>query len=204
MYWNAFWQGLALILTLIVAIGPQNILVLRHALMRKNAIFSAAITGFYDSVMLIIGIMGIGGLIAQHPTIRAALLWAGIAFLTYYGIRSFWRAIKKSSTSLTLDGSNAGGKMQIAMAAAAFTFLNPHAILDLFVILGGIGAQHPFDVRIAFLAGTIIGSNLWFYSLGIAGQIMSPIFQNPRAWRILDGLIGIVMLAIAIKLLLQI
>lgn len=122
MYWNAFCQGLALILTLIVAIGPQNILVLRHALMRKHAIFAAAITGFYDSMMLVVGIMGIGGLIAQYPTMRAAMLWAGISFLIYYSIRSFWRAIKKSSISPTLDGVRSGGKMQIAIAAAAFTF----------------------------------------------------------------------------------
>ena len=57
--------------------------------------------------------------------------------------------------------------------------------------------------RYLFGAGAATASVIWFYSLGIAGQLVAPLFAKPAAWKILDVLICITMWAIAAKLILQ-
>ena len=44
-------------------------------------------------------------------------------------------------------------------------------------------------------------SVLWFYSLGFGARLLAPLFARPVAWRVLDGLIALVMAAIALSLL---
>jgi L-lysine exporter family protein LysE/ArgO len=199
----AFWQGLGLILTLIVAIGPQNIFVLRHAVRRQHVAFTSFITGCCDSILLIIGILGVGRLMAAHPLAQILMLWLGVAFLYAYGLRCLYRTWRPEPLSIDFNGPAIISKWRITATAMAFTFLNPHAMLDFFVILGGIAAQYPENARLAFLGGAILGSNLWFWTLGLAGRLMSRWFQNQIAWRWLDAIIGAFMWLLATNLLLM-
>lgn len=85
--------------------------------------------------------------------------------------------------------------------ALALTWLNPHVYLDTFVLLGSVGSTHG-QARWAFAAGAILGSTLWFAALGLAARALAPVFARPIAWRVLDGLIAVVMATIAMGLLL--
>ena len=84
------------------------------------------------------------------------------------------------------------------LAVLAFTWLNPHVYLDTVVLIGSISAQ--YDDRLGFAVGAMLSSFVFFFSLGYGARILSPIFTRPRAWQILDVVIGIIMLAIALKL----
>ena len=74
--------------------------------------------------------------------------------------------------------------------AAAFTLLNPHVYLDTVLLVGSIGAQQPAALRGWFIAGASSASLLWFALLGFGARWLAPWFARPRAWQVLDGLIG--------------
>ena len=84
----------------------------------------------------------------------------------------------------------------------ALTWLNPHVYLDTFVLLGSVGSSHG-EARWAFAAGAIVGSTLWFTALGLAARALAPVFARPSAWRVLDGLIAVVMAVLAVGLVLS-
>lgn len=87
------------------------------------------------------------------------------------------------------------------LTVLAFTWLNPHVYLDTVVLIGSISAQ--YDDRMGFAIGAVSSSFVFFFSLGYGARVLSPIFARPRAWQILDVLIGIVMLGIAMKLVIM-
>mgnify|MGYP006148690089 CR=1 FL=1 len=89
-----------------------------------------------------------------------------------------------------------------AMAqVAAFTLLNPHVYLDTVMLMGSIGAQQPAGLRGWFIAGSSLASLVWFCGLGFGARWLAPLFAKPRAWQVLDGLIGLTMWALSVLLL---
>jgi L-lysine exporter family protein LysE/ArgO len=81
--------------------------------------------------------------------------------------------------------------------ALGFTLLNPHVYLDTVLLLGSLGAQHPGAAKWAFAAGAATASAAWFSALGYGARWLAPWFARPRAWQLLDVLIGVTMLALA-------
>ena len=101
-------------------------------------------------------------------------------------------AVPESSRLLAVVGS-----------ALALTWLNPHVYLDTFVLLGSVASSHG-SARWAFAVGAILGSTLWFCALGLAARALAQVFARPVAWRVLDGIIAVVMACVATGLLLGI
>ena len=81
--------------------------------------------------------------------------------------------------------------------------VDPHAYLDTVVLLGSVGGQEIGMGRVLFAAGAMLASLLWFLSLGFGARFAAPIFAKPIAWRILDGVIAVVMWSIAASLLIR-
>jgi L-lysine exporter family protein LysE/ArgO len=192
--------GLGLGLSLIVAIGAQNAFVLRQGLRREHVLVVVVICALSDAVLIALGIAGLGALIQQADWLLVVVRIAGAAFLIWYGVRSAMRAFRPA----TLDADPAGNPISLRTAVAtvlALTWLNPHVYLDTVVLLGSIGATHG-DTRWWFAAGAALGSVLWFSALGFGSRMLRPLFARPVSWRVLDGLIAIVMIGIAVSLLL--
>jgi L-lysine exporter family protein LysE/ArgO len=53
----------------------------------------------------------------------------------------------------------------------------------------------------SFGLGAVTASVSFFFGLGYGARLLRPIFNNPRAWQVLDALIALTMWAIAIKLI---
>ncbi len=100
----------------------------------------------------------------------------------------------------TLATPESGRLLAVVGTALAMTWLNPHVYLDTFVLLGSVGSSHG-QARWAFAAGAILGSTVWFSLLGLAARALAPVFARPVAWRVLDGIIAVVMTAVATGLL---
>jgi L-lysine exporter family protein LysE/ArgO len=81
--------------------------------------------------------------------------------------------------------------------AAGFTLLNPHVYLDTVLLVGSIGAQQPTPMQTWFIAGASTASALWFSMLGFGARWLAPWFARPRAWQVLDGLIGVTMMVLS-------
>lgn len=194
-----FVQGLALSLGLIVAIGAQNAFVLRQGLRREHVGSVVLFCAAADAVLIAAGVMGMAQALGQSPNLARALALVGATFLAVYG----WQALRRARHAHRLDASVAGSSLSLAAAvtqAAAFTLLNPHVYLDTVLLVGSIGAQQPAALRGWFIAGAAGASLAWFSLLGYGARWLAPWFARPRAWQVLDGLIGATMFVLSAML----
>ena len=86
------------------------------------------------------------------------------------------------------------------LRVTALTWLNPHVYLDTVLLVGSIANTHGHAGRWWFAAGASVASVLWFSGLGFGARFASPLLSRPRAWQVLDVLIGLTMLGIALML----
>ena len=202
MMGSVFLQGLALSLGLIVAIGAQNAFVLRQGLRREHVasvVFFCAIT---DALLIAAGVLGMAQALGDRPMVANALALSGAVFLAAYGWNALRRALQQNGLLANEEGD--GLTWAAAMAqAAAFTLLNPHVYLDTVLLVGSIGAQQPADLQVWFVAGASSASLLWFCALGFGARWLAPLFAKPRAWQVLDILIGLTMWALSGMLVLR-
>ncbi|WP_420113648.1 LysE/ArgO family amino acid transporter [Pseudactinotalea sp.] len=194
-------SGLAAGLSLIVAIGAQNAFVLRQGLARRHVPLVIAVCAASDAVLIAAGVAGLGALVTHAPVALEIVRWGGAAFLIGYGIRAAVRAWR--GESLQGAGESATRTWGPVLATTlALTWLNPHVYLDTVVLLGSMAAAHGDD-RWLFGAGAMAGSVLWFSALGLGARLLEPVFRRRSAWRVLDGVIALIMVALAAQLLLN-
>ncbi|HEU4843200.1 MAG TPA: LysE/ArgO family amino acid transporter [Burkholderiaceae bacterium] len=197
---TAFLKGLGLGGSLIVAIGSQNAYLLRQALKREFVLSCVVICVVCDMVLIAAGVAGMGRLIAGAPVLLQWLKVGGAAFLLAYG----WRAARSAWRPAALvagDAAPAASHVAVVTAMLAFSLLNPHVYLDTVLLLGSIGGQQAGNGRLYFAAGAMAASLFWFSGLGLGARYLAPVFALPRAWQVLDGVIAVVMWAIAASLL---
>jgi len=191
--------GFATGLSLILAIGAQNAFVLRQGLLRQHVLPLVLFCAVSDAVLIAAGVAGFGAIAARWPAFPTLTAAAGAAFLLAYGVlrlRAAWRG----------DGALAPGDRAPTLAAtlgmaAAFTWLNPHVYLDTVGLIGAVSTQFHGPARLAFGAGAVAASFVFFLALGYGARALAPLLRTRRAWRMLDAGIGVVMLALAGKLL---
>lgn len=206
-----FLAGLGLGLSLIVAIGAQNVFVLRQGLRRERVGLVVAICAVSDALLIGAGVSGIGLAAATYPWLLTGAKWAGAAFLVAYGALAARRALtedKGLQENHGLDSPEAaeatrskGTAARVAVTCLALTWLNPHVYLDTVFLLGSVAAAHG-DARWLFAAGAATGSVIWFTALGYGARYLGRVLSGPRAWRLLDAVIAVVMIVIAVSLVL--
>ncbi len=208
--------GLGLGFSLIVAIGAQNLFVLRQGIRREHVALVATICTISDMALIVIGISGIGAATQALPWLETVVRWAGAVFLVVYGVMAARRAVGPATVGLQLDAeppadsapSSGGiatvertrtGAVAVAMTTLALTWLNPHVYLDTVFLLGSVGAAHG-GLRWTFAAGAMAASTIWFFGLAYGARLLSRWLAGPRAWRWLDAGIAVVMIAIGVSL----
>ena len=193
--------GLVTGLSLIVAIGAQNAYVLRQGLRREYVGVVVAVCAFSDLVLIVAGVAGIGTLVERAPSVLHAVRWFGVAFLTFYGLTSLWRASR--ADALHARAGRTTSRRGVVARAMALTWLNPHVYLDTVLLLGTIASTHGSTGRWWFGAGACLASFGWFAGLGYGARRAHRLLSSPRAWQVLEVLIGLTMLAIAVMLALH-
>ncbi|MFI7496698.1 LysE/ArgO family amino acid transporter [Kocuria sp. M4R2S49] len=195
--WSIWGTGLMSGLALIVALGAQNAFVLRQGIRREHVGVVVALCAVSDAVLILGGTAGIGALVSRFPEALDVLRWGGAAYLAWWAVRSFASALKPSS--LTAEAPRSRGS--VVATTLALTYLNPHVYLDTVVLLGSLANQHGPDTRWVFAAGAVVGSVVWFSALGYGARALSGVLSSPRTWRVVDLVIGMVMLALAVNLI---
>jgi len=191
-----FLHGLFLSLGLIVAIGAQNAFVLRQGLRREHVGAIVLFCALADALLIGAGVFGMAAALGERPLLGRLLALVGAAFLATYG----WQALRRARRPQALDAGHAASGLSLGGAlaqAAAFTLLNPHVYLDTVLLVGSIGAQQAPPLRIGFVAGASAASAIWFSALGVGARWLAPLFARPRAWQVLDGVIGVTMFVLA-------
>lgn len=200
----SFFAGLGLGLSLIVAIGGQNVFILRQGIRREHVLPVVVICAVSDAVLIAVGVAGLGYLLESMPWLVDVARGLGGAFLFGYGLlaaRRAWRGTGGVLHASNADVTDAGtGRLvPVMLTVLALTWLNPHVYLDTVLMLGSIAATHG-DARWLFAAGAIIASIVWFAALGYGARYLGRWLNTPRAWRILDALIAMIMIFIAVSL----
>jgi L-lysine exporter family protein LysE/ArgO len=218
--------GVGLGLSLIVAIGAQNLFVLRQALRREHVLLVATICAVSDALLIALGVSGIGLVLNAVPWLVESIRWAGAVFLVAYGLLAAKRAWRPSGETLgdvaaavsQTDGSDDGRgaasaprsttgvrtrtrALPVALTCLALTWLNPHVYLDTVFLLGSVASTHG-DARWIFAAGAMAASVIWFFGLAVGARNLGRWLSTPRAWRVLDSLIAVVMVALGVSLVL--
>ena len=195
-----FLQGCGTGAGLIIAIGAQNAFVLKQGLL-KNYVFISALTCCLADIFLIgLGVGGFGKILVTYDLFMDIARYGGAAFLFWYGFRSFKLVFGQSKLDLSSAPERPDLKTTVITLLAVSLF-NPHAYLDAVVLLGSIGAQFPDNERYSFGLGAIVASIIWFFALAYGARYLTPLFQNPKAWRVLDFIIGCILWFIAMSLL---
>ncbi|MDR5701247.1 LysE/ArgO family amino acid transporter [Agromyces aerolatus] len=231
---STFAAGLGLGLSLIIAIGAQNLFVLRQGIRREHVLAVALTCAISDLVLILVGVSGVGAVLAAVPWLIDVVRWAGAAFLVAYGLLAAKRAWRPSGATLEVDGTtdpeaSAGREARAGTEASArpsattgtpatvavaprrgtlaatlatclaLTWLNPHVYLDTVFLLGTVANTHG-DGRWVFAAGASLGSLAWFLGLAYGARLLGGVLASPRAWRILDAVIAVVMIALGVSL----
>ena len=196
----AFLAGFSIAAPLIVAIGAQNVFVLRQGLRREHVGAVVATCALIDALLMTIGVSGLAAAFGAHRQALNAVALAGAIFLVAYGAAAALRAFKNQSMQINATGHSM--TLQSALLQTlALSLLNPHVYLDTVLLVGAVGAQQPAPLRPAFLVGAASASVLWFCGLGFGARWLTPLFAKPRAWRFLDTFVALTMWALAALLL---
>ena len=187
--------GLLTGLSLIIAIGAQNAFVLRQGIRREHVGVVVAICALSDAVLIAAGNLGIGVLVTTFPVVLEVLKWGGVAYLLWFAFSSFRSALQ--AQGLKEDAARSAGS--VVATTLALTWLNPHVYLDTVVMLGNLANQYGAE-RWLYSAGAAAGSVLWFTGLGFGARALAKPLAKPSVWRVIDVVIGLVMVAIAIRL----
>ena len=197
---TAATTGFATGFALILAIGAQNAFVLRQGLLRQHVFWLCLLCATSDAILITAGVLGFSAIVAQFPNLPLIMAGGGAAFLFVYGALRLLAAYK-GDYDMQITGQSAGLWATLA-TGAAFTWLNPHVYLDTLGLIGAISTDFPAgQMRTAYGVGAVISSFVFFFGLGYGARLLAPVFQSPRSWRILDVIIGIVMWALALKLI---
>ena len=196
---HTYLQGFAIGLSLIVAIGAQNAFVLKQGLKKQAVFWVCFVCALSDSILVVLGITGFATVIQLYPELVGFAKWAGAVFLLWYGLQHAIQAFK-SNQSLHAGSQNEIQLSKIIIVCLALTWLNPHVYLDTVVLIGSISTQFE-QTKLYFALGVITASWFFFFSLGYGARVLIPVFANPKAWKVLDVVIALIMWSIAISLM---
>ncbi len=189
-------NGFVLGMSLIIPIGAQNAYVLRQGALGRHAFAVGMVCSLCDIFLIVLGCMGVAELVQRLVWLRQLILGGGVLFLSWYAYKSLRRAIVGGYVAeLAQDGPDVASLKKVVLTGMGFSLLNPHAILDTIVLIGGLGLQYPdLSERSFFVLGASAASVVWFFSLVYLARWLKDFFRKPRVARIFDGSVGCVML----------
>lgn len=198
-FYSAWIAGFTVCASLIASIGAQNLYVLRQAVQGEHVKSCVALCVLSDALLVALGVAGMAQMLARYPSLAQYLTLGGAAFLLAYGLFAFRRMWLAPDAAMDAQEPQSAprGMVSVLAALAAITLLNPHVYLDTVLLMGSIGAQQEGAGRWSYVIGAASASCLWFVLLALAGRRLRHWFANPRAWQVMDGITGVMMLGLA-------
>lgn len=187
-------SGFGLGLSLILAIGSQNAFVLKQGLKKQHVFAVCLFCALSDALLISAGVAGFGAVTAKYPNIVTIAKIAGAVFLLVYGLQSLHSSVTKSH-AITGDAEAVSSLRKSLLLCFGFTWLNPHVYLDTLVLVGMVSTGA--SSKLMFAVGAICASFVFFFSLGYGSRLLSPLFAKPKAWNVLDALVGVLMIYLA-------
>jgi len=182
-----FFTGLSLIL----AIGAQNIFVIEQGLKKQHIFLVCLICSLSDLILIFVGIFLFHYFVQYfNSTIELIFNILLIGFLIHF----IYSKIKIFNTNVSLQNDQSKiSKYDIFLKTLGFTYLNPHVYSDTVFILGNFSKNFLFNEKIIFGIGASIASFLFFFLLGYLSKFLSKYAESKIIWNIINIFIIIFM-----------
>jgi len=182
-----FFTGLSLIL----AIGAQNIFVIEQGLKKQHIFLVCLICSLSDLILIFVGIFLFHYFVQYfNSTIELIFNILLIGFLIHF----IYSKIKIFNTNVSLQNDNNNiSKYDIFLKTLGFTYLNPHVYSDTVFILGNFSKNFLLNEKIIFGVGASIASFLFFFLLGYLSKLLSKYAESKKIWNIINLFIIIFM-----------
>lgn len=188
-------------LALILPIGVQNAFILTQGTLQNRWVgsFPSVITAsICDTLLITLAILGVSAVALHITWVRYVLGVIGVIFILYMGL-SVWRDVKQednANTALTAWGAS----RQIRFATS-ISLLNPHALIDTLVVIGGSALVYThWSIRIAFGVACIAVSWIWFFGLSFVGHIVGRVALRNSSLVLINRISAVMMWLSAIYL----
>lgn len=181
-------------------IGMQNAFVLNQGIIRRYHYWVATICTLADLILVSLSVYGLGQLLNQAVILEHVLLTFGSIFLYYYAyscLKRVWQNNYHTQSSRLKSRQF----HQVMLTTLAITLLNPHVYLDTVLIWGSYSLSVAAENKPWLVAGGVSASLCWFFLLAAMGSYLAKWLMRPKAQRILDLAIAIVVVILASQLL---
>ena len=189
-------------LSLILAIGPQNIFVIEQGIKKQHIFLICFICSVSDTILIFLGIFlfqYLGTYFNEITELIFNILL--LIFLIYF----IYTKISEKFKNIEIDkGEKNDERKKIILKTLAFTYLNPHVYSDTVFFLGNFSKNFPISYKIYFGIGGSIASFLFFYLLGYLANYFSKYLNNVRAWVVIKWIISLIMSLISIYVIFEI
>ena len=189
-------------LSLILAIGAQNIFVIEQGLKKQHVFLVCLICSISDFILIFLGIF-LFHYFTQYfsPVLELILNILLIIFLVHF----IYSKIKSFNTQVYLDqNSNFNEKKVVILKTLGFTFLNPHVYSDTVFFLGNFSKNFLILEKYFFGIGATIASFLFFFLIGYLSQYFSRYLNDKKIWKYINIFIILFMFFITLYIFLDI
>ena len=188
-------------LSLILAIGAQNIFVIEQGLKKQHIFLVCLVCSLSDLILIFLGIFLFHYFIQYfNSTIELALNILLIIFLLHF----IYSKIKIYNSTVKLNNQSQDiSKLNILLKTLGFTYLNPHVYSDTVFFLGNISKNFLINEKINFGLGAAIASFLFFFLIGYLSKYFSKFAENDKVWKIINTFIIIFMSLLTILIILD-
>ena len=196
-----FSHGFLLGFSLIFAIGAQNIFVLRQGLIKQYVLSVVLFCSFADMILIFMGVFGTSLFVSKD------IYWLKPYLFLFAAIWLFLYGCLRIKSALTKDmqfGVNQEQNLNFwatIITVSIITFANPHVYLDTVFLLGTVSLQYDGYNKIVYGLGASSASFIFFFSLGYGSRILLPIMVSPKAWRVFDLCVALIMFFLAATIL---
>jgi L-lysine exporter family protein LysE/ArgO len=175
-----FFTGLSLIL----AIGAQNIFVIEQGLKKQHIFLVCFICSLSDFILIFLGIFLFHYFIQYfNSTIELIFNILLVIFLTHFiysKIKSFSLKVNFSDNVFEIS------KFNIFLKTLGFTYLNPHVYSDTVFFLGNFSKNFVLNQKILFGVGASVASFVFFFIIGYLSKYFSQYAQSEKIWKIIN------------------
>ncbi len=193
-YIFGFYLGMSLIL----AIGPQNLFVIEQGLKRNHVFLVCLICSISDFIFIVIGTFAFSYFSQTNPFVDLTLNLLLLVFIFNF----IWSKINATTDFYSVNKTfGEFSRSGVIIKALAFTYLNPHVYWDTIFIIGGFSRELIYEGKKLFVIGSTTASFLYFFSLGYASSYFANFINNQNGWRWINWIVIFTMIILSISVL---
>ncbi len=175
-----FFTGLSLIL----AIGAQNIFVIEQGLKKQNVFLVCFVCSISDLILIFLGIFLFHYFIQYfNNTIELIFNILLVIFLIHF----IYSKIKQLNSNVIINNEAQNyTRLNVFLKTLGFTYLNPHVYSDTVFFLGNFSKNFILHQKILFGAGASVASFIFFFAIGYLSKNLSKYAKSEKVWKVIN------------------